>query len=439
MKKVHIITLGCKVNQYESAAFKTGFAEAGLEISSKNSRADLVVINTCAVTGSAGAQSRRAIHQALRNHPEARIAICGCYAELAAAELAEDKNLQGRDFILIGNSTKDQLVSSVLSDATIGGRTLLGRIADAKEICRLPVRRFGDRVRAYLRIQDGCESFCTYCIVPYTRGPSRSLPPAEVIDQARVFADEGHREIVLTGIHLGNYGKDLRGSPSLVTLLDQLTQATPHVAYRLSSLEPLEIDPSLLALMRERPDNIQPHLHIPLQSGDNEILHRMNRRYTVEHFRRVVELCRTSLPDAAIGIDILVGFPGETASHFQAMMAFLQSLDITYLHVFPYSIRPGTKAAAFPYQIAKSIKDERVAILRKLSDDKKAAFHRRQLGCTWPVLVEGRRAGDGMLKGFSANYIAVTLNGPDRLMQQVVPVKLVELQENSVLGEIQLP
>jgi len=439
MKTVRIITLGCKVNQYESAAFKTGFADAGLKIAARGDAADIVVINTCAVTGSAGAQSRRAIHQALRTYPGAKVVICGCYAELAAAELASDKNLLGRNFILIGNSTKDQLVGSVLSDATIGGQTLLGRIADAKEICRLPVRRFGDRVRAYLRIQDGCESFCTYCIVPYTRGPSRSLAPAEVIDQARIFADEGHREIVLTAIHLGNYGKDLPEAPSLVTLLDQLTRATPNVAYRLSSLEPLEIDTSLLSLMRNRPDNIQPHLHIPLQSGDNEILHRMNRRYTVEQFRRVIELCRTSLPDAAIGVDILVGFPGETPSHFQAMHSFLQSLDITYLHVFPYSIRPDTKAAAFPDQVAKSIKEERVAILRKLSDDKRVAFHRCQLGRTWPVLVEGRRDGDGMLKGFTANYIPVSFNGPDRLVQQVVPVKLVELQENSVLGEIQQP
>jgi len=439
MKTVRIITLGCKVNQYESAAFKTGFVDAGLKIAARGDAAAIVVINTCAVTGSAGAQSRRAIHQALRNYPGAKVVICGCYAELAAAELASDKNLQGRNFILIGNSTKDQLVGSVLSDATIGGQTLLGRIADAKEICRLPVRRFGDRVRAYLRIQDGCESFCTYCIVPYTRGPSRSLAPAEVIDQARIFADEGHREIVLTAIHLGNYGKDLPEAPSLVTLLDQLTRATPNVAYRLSSLEPLEIDTSLLSLMRNRPDNIQPHLHIPLQSGDNEILHRMNRRYTVEQFRRVIELCRTSLPDAAIGVDILVGFPGETPSHFQAMHSFLQSLDITYLHVFPYSIRPGTKAASFPDQVAKSIKEERVAILRKLSDDKRVTFHRCQLGRTWPVLVEGRRDGDGMLKGFTANYIPVSFNGPDRLVQQVVPVKLVELQENSVLGEIQQP
>jgi threonylcarbamoyladenosine tRNA methylthiotransferase MtaB len=414
MKKVLITTLGCKVNQYESAAFKTAFAEAGLTTVAKNGQADIVVVNTCAVTGSAGAQSRQAIHQALRKNPQAEIIICGCYAEIAAKDLALDEDLAG---------------------ALPGPRLVLGNIAHAKEICRLPVRRFDDRVRAYLRIQDGCESFCTYCIVPYTRGPSRSLPPVEVLDQAKVFAGEGHKEIVLTGIHLGNYGMDLLEKTTLVTLLDQLTLTTPEVAYRISSLEPLEIDTQLLTLMRER-RNIQPHLHIPLQSGHDEILNRMNRRYSTDQFREVVALCKKYLPDAAIGIDILVGFPGETDSHFADSKAFLQSLDFTYLHVFPYSVRPGTKAAEFAGQVAKRVKDQRVASLRQLSEDKKTAFWRSQLGRTWPVLVEGRRDKDGMLKGFTANYIPTTFAGPDHLLHCIIPVKLLELKENSVMGEI---
>lgn len=435
MKKVLITTLGCKVNQYESAAFKTGFEDAGLTVVARNGQADIVVINTCAVTGSAGAQSRQAIHQALRKNPGAEIIICGCYAEIAADELALDQELQGRAYTLVGNSEKDQLVSQALAGSTGTSKMLLGDIARAKEICRLPVRRFADRVRAYLRIQDGCQSFCTYCIVPYTRGPSRSLPLAEVTQQAKVFAEVGHKEIVLTGIHIGNYGKDLPGKPTLVALLDTLTLATPEVAYRISSLEPLEIDTTLLTLMQER-KNIQPHLHIPLQSGHDEILARMNRRYSTEQFRKVVALCKKYLPDAAIGIDILVGFPGETDAHFAAGKAFLQSLDFTYLHVFPYSIRPGTKAAGFDGQVAKRVKDERVASLRQLSDAKKTAFCHSQLGRTWPVLVEGRRDEGGMLKGFTANYIAVTFTGPDNLQHSVVPVKLLELQGNSVLGEI---
>lgn len=434
MKKVLITTLGCKVNQYESAAFKAGFEDAGLTVVARNGQADIVVINTCAVTGNAGAQSRQAIHKALRKNPGAEIIICGCYAEIAAGELAVDEELQGRTYTLIGNSKKDQLVGEALTGSSAAPRILLGNIAKASEICRLPVRRFGDRVRAYLRIQDGCESYCTYCIVPFTRGPSRSLPVAEVIAQAKIFADEGHKEIVLTGIHLGYYGRDLQGKPDLVALLDKLTLATPEVAYRISSLEPLEIDDTLLTLMAER-KNIQPHLHIPLQSGHDQILARMGRRYSTEQFRQVISLCKKFLPDAAIGIDILVGFPGETEDQFAAGREFLQSLDCTYLHVFPYSIRPGTKAAGFDGQVAKKVKEERVARLRQLSDAKRTAFWQGQLGRTWPVLVEGRRDVSGMLKGFTANYIPVTFSGSDDLLQRVVPVKLLELQESSVLGE----
>ncbi len=434
MTNVLITTLGCKVNQYESAAFKAGFEAAGLTVVARNGQADIVVINTCAVTGSAGAQSRQAVRRALRKNPAAKIIITGCYAEVAGEKLAEEKELQGRPYTVIGNSKKDELVSRAMAGGSMAGAMVLGTISEARQICRLPVRRFSDRCRAYLRIQDGCESYCTYCIVPFTRGPSRSLPVAEVIDQARIFADAGHREIVLTGIHLGNYGKDLPAKTSLAALLDQLSLATPAVAYRISSLEPLEIDDAFLTLMGERP-NIQPHLHIPLQSGDDEVLARMNRRYTTEQFRQIIELCRKRLPDAAIGVDILAGFPGESDRHFEAGLAFVESLACSYLHVFPYSIRPGTAAAAFPDQVAKGVKEQRVAVLRKLSDARKMAFYQSQLGRTWPVLVEGRRDHTGMLQGFTANYIAVTFTGPDSLLHQVVPVRLLSLTDTCALGE----
>ena len=375
MKKVFITTLGCKVNQFESAAFKTGFEEKGMTVVSKSEEADLIVVNTCAVTAGAGAQSRQTIRQNLRHNTTAEIIITGCYAEIAEKELAGVKELQGRSYSLIGNSKKDGLVAGVMNKEAGTHETIMGTIAEAREICRLPVRRFGERSRAYLRVQDGCESFCTYCIVPYTRGPSRSLPVREVIEQAKTFTEEGHKEIVLTGIHLGYYGKDLAGKEDLLSLLDQLTLATPDTAYRISSLEPLEISESLLSLMQER-KNIQPHLHIPLQSGNDEILVKMNRRYTTDQFQRVVELCHKRLPDAAIGIDILAGFPGETDKQFSAAKDFLQSLYFSYLHVFPYSIRPGTVAASFKGHIPNSIKSERVAQLRSISNEKRICFLR---------------------------------------------------------------
>jgi threonylcarbamoyladenosine tRNA methylthiotransferase MtaB len=440
MTKVLITTLGCKVNQFESAAFKTGFEQEGITVVSHNEKADLIVINTCAVTAAAGAQSRQTIRQALRLNPAAAIIITGCYAELAAKELAVEKELRGRVYSLVGNSKKDGLVAGALVSlgkmSKSGDRTNLpeinmGSISAAGQICRLPVKRFGKRSRAYLRVQDGCESFCTYCIVPSTRGPSRSLPVDEVIEQARIFTEEGHKEIVLTGIHLGYYGKDLRGHDTLVSLLDKLTVATPQTSYRISSLEPLEINESLLSLMRER-KNIQPHLHIPLQSGSDEILARMNRRYTTDQFREVIELCHERLPDAAIGIDILAGFPGETDAHFTAATTFLQSLHCSYLHVFPYSTRPGTVAAGFKEHVPKTIKNARVRKLRLISDAKRNEFYQDHLHQTRPVLVEGRRDSDGMLKGFTDNYIAVRFVGPDSLFNSVTHVRLLKMKDNNV-------
>ncbi len=434
MKKVSITTLGCKVNQYESAAFKTGFAKCGMAVVPRTEEADMVVINTCAVTASAGAQSRQTIRQALRRNPKAKIVITGCYAEIAAKELSAEKELQGRSYSLIGNNQKEHLVADAISKEADSHKLIMGAITDAGEICRLPVNRFGERSRAFLKVQDGCESFCTYCIVPYTRGPSRSLPIKEVIEQAKIFSQEGHKEIVLTGIHLGYYGKDLPDGHNLVSLLDQVTTATPKISYRISSLEPLEIDEPLLSLMKQR-DNIQPHLHIPLQSGHDETLVRMNRRYTVDQFREVINLCHKRLPDLSIGIDILAGFPGETDAQFAAGKKFLKSLDFAYLHVFPYSIRPGTAAAGFKDQIPKQIKETRVAELRRLSDDKKNQFYQSQLGQTRPVLVEGSRDKEGMLKGFTDNYVAVRFEGPDSLLNSISPVRLLFLEDNSVTGE----
>jgi threonylcarbamoyladenosine tRNA methylthiotransferase MtaB len=260
------------------------------------------------------------------------------------------------------------------------------------------------------------------------------LPLGEVVNQARVFTEEGHNEIVLTGIHLGYYGKDLEENVDLISLLDKLTLATPKTSYRISSLEPLEITEELLLLMQER-KNIQPHLHIPLQSANDEILSKMNRRYSINQFRDVINLCHDRLPEAAIGIDILAGFPGETDEHFNAGLNFLQSLEFSYLHVFPYSIRPGTVAAGFKDQVPQNIKDARVTLLRSISNEKKIAFYQSQLRQTRSVLVEGRRDSDDKLKGFTDNYIDVRFDGPDSLLNSVTSVKLLSVKDNSVVGE----
>ncbi len=434
MKKVFISTLGCKVNQYESASFKSLFEDAGHIIVGSKEKADIVIINTCAVTANAGAQSRQTVRHSVRNNPDARIIITGCFTEIGVEELAQDKALLGREYSIIGNSKKDSLVLNALQDEAEPKQILLGSIGEVKEICRLPVKRFAERSRAYLRIQDGCNSYCTYCIVPYTRGASRSLPRSEVIEQAMVFAEEGHKEIVLTGIHLGMYGNDLGENENLVSLLAALSELTPQISYRISSLEPTEITDDLLDLIRYG-NNIQPHLHIPLQSGDDHILNRMNRRYTTAEFGSIIKKCNQILPDSALGIDILAGFPGETEQHFTNSLSFIESLDFTYLHVFPYSIRPGTMAATFGNHVSKKTKNERVTLLRELSERKKSAFYKSQAGKTYPAFIEGKRCKNGYLKGFTSNYIAVRLNGPDSLLNKKIRVKLLTSTEGHVWAE----
>lgn len=434
MKRVAITTLGCKVNQYETAAFKTGFANAGYTIVKPGSAAEVVVVNTCAVTAKAGSQSRQAVRQSLRSNPRARIIITGCYAEIAENLLTEIPELDGRHYSIVGNSKKDTLVASAVGEAQLQSM-VLGAIAEAQSICRLPVKKFGERTRAYLRVQDGCESYCTYCIVPYTRGPSRSLPISEILEQVDIFSDEGYREVVLTGIHLGNYGRDLSPSMDITDLLDLLTSHTPHIRYRISSIEPTEISDRMLSLLVER-ENLTPHLHIPLQSGSDTILSAMNRKYSTREFSEVISLCRRTMPDSSIGIDVLAGFPGESEELFTETYDFIASLDCTYLHVFPYSIRPGTVAAELPDQIDKNVKDHRVSLLRKLGDKKKRLFHTRQLDSVVQVLVESKRDANGLLKGFSENYIPVHFAGEDTMINTIVPVKLSNIDGSFVTGDV---
>ncbi len=437
MKKVFIQTLGCKVNQFESASFKSSLEERGCLVVGDETDSDLVIINTCAVTGKAGAQSRNAVRRAARANPEAKIIITGCYAQMEAAEIAAMDELQDHPHCIVSNDNKDLLVDSALQTLPCAPSTPIENRIRKKEICKLPVRRFGGRTRAFLRVQDGCNSYCSYCIVPYTRGHSRSLSVAEVIQQAQIFQKEGHKEIVITGIHVGFYGKDLDEDADIATLMARLCLATPTIRYRLSSIEPLEINKKLLQVMNQY-DNFMPHLHIPLQSGDDEILLRMNRRYTTDRFAEVIAICKDRIADIAIGIDVLAGFPGEDEKHFSDTQSFLEKIDYTYLHVFPYSKRPGTPAATFDKQVPKPVKDERVRILRKLGERKKHAFYRKHLGEIRPVLVESKRDQNGLLKGFTDNYIPISFQGDDKLKNRIVDVKIVKTENTYVVGSHRL-
>ena len=394
--------------------------------------ADIVVINTCAVTTKAGAESRRTVRRLMRRHPGAKVVVTGCYAQMAANELAA---IVKTPVCIIGNGNKHLLVEAALKEKPSDLTMLMGKIIKKTEICKLPMKRFGNRTRAYLRVQDGCSNFCTYCIVPYTRGPSRSLELTEILEQTSNFEEAGHKEIVVTGIHVGMYGQDLKEKLDITDLMIALCEAQPDIRFRLSSIEPQEITDKLLDAMASY-KNFMPHFHIPLQSGDDTILSRMHRGYDRETFRAIVKKCMAKFPDAAIGIDILAGFPGEGVEEFNNSVQLLKEIDATYLHVFPYSKRPGTPAATFADQVPKDVSAQRVTELRTLAKQKQLEFYGRHLKTERPVLVEQKRNRENMLTGFTDNYIPVVFKGGDELMGQVISIQLESLLDNSVLGKL---
>ncbi len=433
MKKVAVVTLGCKVNQFESASFLTEFSRQGCTIVQPSEQADIFVINTCTVTARAGQQSRQLIRQIMRKNPLAKLVITGCYAQMAADELLDI--VTDNPLAIVGNGNKHRLVATALAKKQPDMVMLTGNIGTKKEICPLPVRRFSGRTRAYLRIQDGCNNFCTYCIVPFTRGRSRSLPVQQVFDQIQIFADEGYHELVVTGINVGKYGLDLDENEDMYSLLGRMCTTFPAIRFRLSSVEPTEVNDRLIALMVEHA-NFMPHLHIPLQSGDDAILTRMNRRYTTETFVRAIQKITTALPYCAIGCDIMGGFPGETEQAAENTFQLLNGLPISYLHVFPYSQRPGTLAARYKDQISGPVKDERVARLRQLDQEKKKQFYTRHLATDHTILVERLNEKTGLLQGFTENYIPVHLSGSAQYVRTLIRGRIYEIKENTVYAEL---
>lgn len=425
-----ITTLGCKVNQYESASFSSRFAEHGVTEVPIGEKADIYVINSCAVTAKAGAQSRQLIRRALRANPKARIVVTGCYAQIAAQEVLD---LADSPICLVGNENKHLLVDIALAQKMCDLEIYLGDISLKKEICDLPVERFPGRTRCYLKIQDGCNNFCSYCIVPLARGRVRSLVPDRVMEQVAVFAREGYRELVLTGIHVGMYGQDLQPKGSLLTLVERLAKETQGMRYRISSLEPGELSRELLELMAGS-SQFMPHFHLPLQSGSPVILSRMNRKYSVDEFVQVVEMIISAMPQAAIGLDVLTGFPGEGEAEFEQTLHLLERLPISYLHVFPYSKRPGTPAATMPDHVPSHIKEQRAAQLTSLGQEKRRLFYDRQVGTRQRVLVEGRQNSYKMMKGFSENYVPVHFSGPASLENEIVDVIIEEVKGLDVFG-----
>ena len=416
--RVAVATLGCKVNQCESAGIAEALAARGITIVPFEETADGYIINTCTVTGRTDSQSRQLIRRAIRKNPAAAVLVTGCYAQRAPEEIAR---IQGVRFIA-GNAEKER-IPDILCEMTAGApRVQVGDIRDQKGISRLGATLFPEHTRAFLKIQDGCNAFCSYCIVPHARGASRSLPMEEVAERISSISRAGFREIVLTGIHLGAWGRDLQPQTDLLTLIRRIAEGCAVERLRLSSIEPRELNAELVALIGAS-GILCRHLHIPLQSGDDGILAAMSRDYDAAFFRSLIRDLLPAVPGIAVGIDLLAGFPGETEEAFANTLRLVEELPVAYLHVFPYSRRPGTPAAVMAGQIPEPVKKQRAERLRAVGAEKRKAFAERFIGTPLSVLVEGRTdKKTGFPVGFSDNYIPVAVRGGGATANRIVRV-----------------
>ena len=428
MNKFAIITLGCKVNQYESEVIAESLKAAGWIPAHDKEAADLCIINTCTVTQKASMQSRQAIRQIIRSNPGAYIIVTGCYAQTEADEIRKISGVHD----IIGHADKHKIPDMIKnSNLNKPASNIKHQTSNIKHQTS-SIKHQTSRTRPFLKIQDGCNAFCTYCIVPYARGRSRSMPLEDVLENIRRVRAAGYHEIVLTGIHLGCYGLDLSPEISLSELLHRIHDSEAIERLRLSSIEPHELTDDIIELAA-KPGNICPHFHIPLQSGDDLILERMHRPYTSAYFRELVMNIREKIPHASVGADTLIGFPGESEAAFENTRSLIQDLPVTYLHVFPFSPRKGTLASTYPDKIPSKVIKERCRKMREIGNVKKQEFYRELIGKTVEVLIEGKRDGSsGLLKGLTPNYIPVLVRGGDDLKNTIIEVRVEEVKERPI-------
>lgn len=434
MPSVAFYTLGCKVNFYDTEAIWQLFKQEGYEQVDFEGQADVYLINTCTVTNTGDKKSRQMIRRAVRRNPEAIVAVTGCYAQTSPGEILD---IPGVDLV-IGNQDRDQIMTHVNSIRDSRQPVNAVRnIMKTREFEELDVPGFADRTRAFLKIQDGCNNFCTFCIIPWSRGLSRSRDPKSIVKQAHQLVEAGYKEIVLTGIHTGGYGDDLENY-RLSDLLWDLDKVDGLERVRISSIEASQIDDKLMDALN-RSSKMCRHLHIPLQAGHNEVLKRMRRKYTTEEYLAKMERIRQAMPDVAITTDVIVGFPGETDEMFRAGYDFMKQIGYSEMHVFPYSKRTGTPAARMEDQVDEDVKNERVQQLIDLSEDMQLAYARRFLGQTVAVIPE-RSAKDAPARsiqhGFSDNYLQVQFAGGDELQGQLCRVMITEAGVNECKGEL---
>lgn len=433
MQRVAIHTLGCKVNQYESEALASLFRKEGFAIVDYKEPADVYVINTCTVTHLGDRKSRQMIRRAVKVNPDAVVVVTGCYAQTAPGEVLE---IPGVD-IVVGTQDRGRLLDLVKEARQ--SRVPINVVADimqAAEFEELPILDYETRTRAFIKIQEGCSNFCTYCIVPYARGPLRSRPEDRIMAEAEHFIREGFKEIVLAGIHTGAYGLDRKEGRCLAELVQRVASLPGLKRLRLSSIEPMDITFDLINVMAENPVVCR-HLHISLQSGDDSILQKMNRHYTSGEFARLVATVRDRIPGVAVTTDIMVGFPGETDEHFENSYLFVEAIGFAGVHIFKYSPRRGTKAAGFPDQVAPEKKDERSHRLIKLGEKMFQNFAGKFIGADLEVLVEQRHSKRSKFyEGLTDNYLRVLVPGSNDMRGRFVTARLEKVKGEYLQGNL---
>lgn len=432
MRRFFVQNFGCRASQADGAAIEGLLREKGLASAPDAAAADFVIVNTCTVTSTADEDARKAIHRLHRENPSARIIVTGCYAQRSPEELAQTPGVA----LVLGNTHKDHVGRVV--DAWSGpedyhGEVLVGDIGRQASFLSAPVEdASGDRTRPNLKIQDGCNNPCTFCIIPSVRGPSRSMPEEEVLRQVRALAGR-YAEVVLTGINLGRWGREpgFGGPRRLHLLLRRILDETPVQRLRISSVEPMDWTDELFELMAASP-RIAPHVHMPLQSGSDAVLKRMKRRYRVRHYEDRLLRAARLLPEAAFGADVMTGFPGETDAEFQETLEFVSRMPFTYLHVFTYSERPGTPAASMPGRVPWEARKERTRELRRLAAGKNLAFRRRFLGRSLSAVT----LDNG--KALTGNYLTIELAQP-RPANQIVDLSIGALSPAGLVEAGALP
>jgi threonylcarbamoyladenosine tRNA methylthiotransferase MtaB len=421
--RVYLTSLGCKLNQSEIEMLARQFAQAGHPIVSSPRLAELCVVNSCTVTHVAARKSRQLIRRLHRVAPQAPIIITGCYAEMSPEAL---RSMEGVSAV-VGNAHKGQLVKAA-EELRIGGPPMTGTEPEPEH----SGLSAGGRTRALVKIQDGCNNRCAYCIVTLARGPEWSRPPEEVLSDIRQRVVAGYKEVVLTGVNIGAYGRD--GDVDLPQLIQLILEHTGLPRLRLSSIEPWEVQDEWLALWED--DRLCRHLHLPLQSGCDATLRRMGRRYTTAQYAHLIDRARASIPGLAVTTDLIAGFPGESEEEFAQSRTFVQRMAFARLHVFPYSLRPDTPAARFPDQVPPPVTRRRARCLQAIGEEAHRSFHRQFVGQTLSVLWEDSRDGSGVVSGLTDNYLRVYTVSGRAPTNSITPAHLIHSHADGLWGEI---